>query len=103
MADGTAEGTAADQLAEPPERATTGDGIRLSGGVLASGGGAAALVAFMVQNTDDVRVHFLFWHFTVSVWLLVLGSALVGAVVWIGAGVVRRHRRRVARRQARRE
>jgi uncharacterized integral membrane protein len=37
------------------------------------------------------------------VWLLTLASALVGAVIWFGLGVLRRHRRRVERRQARRD
>ena len=56
----------------------------------------------MAQNTDDVQVNFLAWDFTWPVWLLVLLSALVGAVVWIGAGILRRHRRRKRRREARR-
>lgn len=77
-------------------------GLRLSGGAIASGAGTGALVAFMVQNRDDVSVSFLFWDFTTSVWLLVLASALVGAVVWFGLGVLRRHRRRVHRRAVRR-
>ena len=77
--------------------------LRLSGGAIASGAGIGALLTFMVQNTDDVRVSFLAWDFTLAVWLLTLASALVGAVVWIGLGVLRRHRRRVARREARRD
>ena len=56
----------------------------------------------MLQNRDDVRVSFLFWHFTTFVWLLVLTSAILGGVVWIGLGVLRRPRRRVDRREARR-
>jgi uncharacterized integral membrane protein len=75
---------------------------RLSGGAIASGTGIAALVVFMIQNTDDVKVKFLAWDFTLAVWLLVLVSALVGALVWFGLGVVRRRRRRVARRASRR-
>lgn len=98
----THEGVDSAQGEEPHERAE-GEGLRLSGAALASGAGIAALVTFMVQNTDDVRVDFLFWHFTLSVWLLVLASALLGAVVWIGFGVLRRHRRRAARREARRD
>jgi Lipopolysaccharide assembly protein A domain len=78
------------------------DGLRLSGGAIATGAGGGTLVAFMAQNRDDVRVDFLFWHFTTWVWLLVLASAILGAAVWIGLGVVRRHRRRVNRRAARR-
>jgi uncharacterized integral membrane protein len=78
-----------------------GSGLALSGGAVATGGGVAALGTFMVQNTDDVSVSFLFWDFTTSVWLLTLVSALVGAVIWFGAGVLRRRRRRKARRAAR--
>jgi uncharacterized integral membrane protein len=93
----------AEQGEQPPGTAIEGQGFRLTGGAIASGGGIAALLTFMVQNTDDVRVSFLTWHFTTSVWLLILASALVGAVVWFGLGVLRRHRRRVTRRQARRD
>jgi uncharacterized integral membrane protein len=57
----------------------------------------------MLQNTEDVTVTFLFCDFTWPVWLLVLVAALVGALVWFGLGVLRRHRRRVERRQERRD
>jgi uncharacterized integral membrane protein len=77
-------------------------GIRLSGGVIASLGGVAALVIFMSQNTEDVTVQFLGWEFTWPVWLLILVSALIGALVWFGLGVLRRHRRRSDRRDERR-
>jgi uncharacterized integral membrane protein len=73
-------------------------GLRLGGGAIASLAGGAALVIFMVQNTDDVTVKFLFWDFTWPVWLLILVAALIGALVWFGLGVLRRHRRRVERR-----
>jgi uncharacterized integral membrane protein len=75
----------------------------LSGGAIASLSGVAALAIFMAQNTDDVTVTFLFWDFTWPVWLLTLFAALVGALVWFGLGVLRRHRRRKARRAARRD
>ena len=76
---------------------------RLSIGAIASGTGIAALVIFMLQNTDDVRVKFLAWDFSWPVWLLTLASAVVGAVVWFGLGVLRRHRRRKDRREDRRD
>jgi uncharacterized integral membrane protein len=79
------------------------NGRRMSLGAIASGTGIAVLVVFMLQNTDDVRVDFLAWDFTWPVWLLVLASAIIGAVVWIGLGVLRRHRRRKERRQERRD
>ena len=88
---------------EPPEGAAGGRGIRVGGGAIASGAGIGALVTFMLQNTDDVGVSFLVWDFTSSVWLLTLTSALVGSVVVIGLGVLRRHRRRKERREARRD
>jgi uncharacterized integral membrane protein len=75
----------------------------LGGGAIASLSGVAALALFMAQNTDDVTVKFLFWDFTWPVWLLTLFAALVGALVWFGLGVLRRHRRRKARRAARRD
>jgi uncharacterized integral membrane protein len=78
-------------------------GLRLGGGAIASLAGGGALAVFMGQNTDDVTVKFLGWEFTWPVWLLVLISALIGALVWFGLGVLRRHRRRVARRASRRD
>jgi uncharacterized integral membrane protein len=91
------------QAGEPIEAEVRGKGLRLSGGAVTAGAGIGALATFMAQNTDDVRVAFLVWDFTVAVWLLTLSSAILGAVVWFGLGVLRRHRRRVARRVARRD
>jgi uncharacterized integral membrane protein len=71
-------------------------------GTIASVGGAALLLIFVLQNTESVRVHFLFWHFTWPIWVLILVAAAAGALIWIGLGVLRRHRRRVDRRQDRR-
>lgn len=78
-------------------------GARLGGGAIATLAGGGALVVFMLQNTEDVEVKFLFWEFTWPVWLLVLVCALFGALVWFGVGVVRRHRRRAERRDDRRD
>jgi uncharacterized integral membrane protein len=75
----------------------------LGAGAIASLAGIAALVIFMVQNTEDVTVDFLAWSFTWPVWLLTLVSAAIGALVWLGLGVVRRHRRRKERRADRRD
>lgn len=75
---------------------------RLSGGAIASLSGVGVLLVFMIQNTEDVTVDFLFWSFTWPLWLLILVAALVGAFVWFGLGVLRRHRRRMTRREARR-
>ena len=82
-----------------PAQASRG---KLGGGAIATFGGVAALAIFMLQNTDDVTIEFLFWDFKWPVWLLTLLSALVGALVWFGLGVLRRHRRRKERREDRR-
>jgi uncharacterized integral membrane protein len=78
-------------------------GARLGGGAIATIGGVGALGVFTIQNTDDVTVQFLVWEFTWPVWLLVIVAALFGALVWFGLGVLRRHRRRVERRDERRD
>jgi uncharacterized integral membrane protein len=75
---------------------------KLGGAAIASLGGVAVLVIFMLQNTDEVTVEFLFWEFSWPLWLLTLVAALVGALVWLGLGVLRRHRRRKERRDDRR-
>ena len=78
-------------------------GRRLSGGAIASLSGVALLVIFMIQNTQRVRLDFLFWTFTWPLWLLTIVSAVLGALVWLGLGAIRRHRRRKERRQDRRD
>ena len=80
--------------------AVEGSGGRLSGGAIASLAGVGVLVIFMIQNTGDVTLHFLFWSFSWPLWLFTIVTALAGALAWFGLGVVRRHRRRKARRAA---
>lgn len=75
----------------------------IGGGTIAALGGGALLVLFMLQNTNDVTVSFLVWDFTWPLWLVILVSAVFGAIVWLGLGVLRRHRRRKERRQDRRD
>ena len=84
----------------PESESPAPDGYRPSGGVLATLAGTALLLAFMLQNTQDIRVHFLFWHGSLPVWFLIFGSAFVGTLGPIGMGVVRRRRTRRARRRA---
>jgi uncharacterized integral membrane protein len=74
----------------------------IGGGAIATLAGAGLLLVFIVQNTDDVRLDFLFWDFTWPLWLLTIVSAVLGALVWFGIGVMRRHRRRKERRADRR-
>jgi uncharacterized integral membrane protein len=82
---------------------TQQSGARLGGGAIASLTGVGLLLVFIVQNTDDVSLDFLFWSFTWPLWLLTLTSAVLGALVWFGLGVMRRHRRRKERREDRRD
>ena len=77
-------------------------GARLGGGVIASLTGLGLLVIFMVQNTEKITLHFLVWSFSWPLWLFTLVTAVFGALAWFGLGVLRRHRRRVARREYRR-
>jgi uncharacterized integral membrane protein len=74
----------------------------LGGGAIASLVGLGVLVVFVLQNTEDIRFHFLFLNFTWPLWLYTIVVAVFGALVWFGLGVMRRHRRRKERRQARR-
>jgi uncharacterized integral membrane protein len=67
---------------------------RVGGGVVFALVCVIALVIFMFQNTEKVRVHFLAWYFTWSVWILVLVAAVIGALAWFGTEVARRYRRR---------
>ncbi|HEU5301254.1 MAG TPA: LapA family protein [Acidimicrobiia bacterium] len=87
----------------PRSTPTNADGRRIGGGAIASIVGIGALIIFIVQNTEDVRLDFLFLHFTWPLWLLTIVSALLGALVWFGLGVIRRRRRRKERRQDRRD
>ena len=80
-----------------------GDRKALGGGAIASLVGLALLVVFVVQNTEDVSLDFLFWSFTWPLWLLTIVSAVLGALIWFGLGVMRRHRRRQERRADRRD
>jgi uncharacterized integral membrane protein len=79
------------------------EGRKLSGGAIATLVGLVVLVVFVVQNTEDVNFHFLFLDFTWPLWLYTVVVALVGALVWFGLGVMRRHRRRKERREDRRD
>jgi uncharacterized integral membrane protein len=78
------------------------DRKRLSGGAVASLVGLGLLIVFIAQNTETVRLHFLVWNFSWPLWLYTIVAAVVGALIWFGLGVMRRHRRRKERREERR-
>jgi len=77
------------------------DGRRISGGAIASLSGLAVLLIFIIQNTEVVEIRFLFLRFSWPLWVYTIVVALFGALVWVGLGILRRHRRRVERRQSR--
>ena len=90
-------------LESPDESTRTkAEGRRLGGRAIASLTGVGLLIIFMIQNTESVQLDFLVWSFTWPLWLFTMVSAVLGAVVWLGLGVMRRHRRRKERRQDRR-
>jgi uncharacterized integral membrane protein len=72
-------------------------------GAIATFVGGAALLVFVIQNRQDVAFDFLWFSFTWPLWLYTIMTALFGALVWFGAGVIRRHRRRQERRDDRRD
>ena len=82
----------------PEQNDESDKGLRLGGGAIASLVGVGALLVFMLQNREKVTLNFLTFDFTWSVWVLTLVSALLGALVWFGLGVMRRHNRRKERR-----
>ena len=75
---------------------------RISAGAVISLIALAVLLIFIFQNTSHVRVHFLWVYFSWALWLYTIVMAVVGALLWFGLGVMRRHRRRVERRAERR-
>lgn len=84
-----------------PDQAQSGGGGgrgRLSGGAITALVGGGLLLIFILQNTEKIRLHFLLWHFTWPLWLYTLLVAVFGALLWIGLGIMRRHRRRAERR-----
>jgi uncharacterized integral membrane protein len=92
------------QSPSPPNTGGTGGPpaqAGLSRGLIATLSGGGLLLVFMLQNRDDVTLQFLFWSFTWPLWLFTIVVAVLGSIVWIGLGILRRHRRRVARRDAR--
>ena len=88
-----------DNVPQTPQDDKKGLGL----GGIATIGGLGLLVLFMAQNTEDVTVKFITWEFTWPLYLVILVSAVVGSIIWIGLGILRRHRRRKARREARRD
>jgi uncharacterized integral membrane protein len=66
--------------------------------MIASLSGVAVLAIVILQNRVDVTFKFLWLTFTWPLWIYTIVVAVFGALVWLGLGVMRRHRRRKARR-----
>lgn len=84
------------------QQQSSGDGKGVSGGLVATLGGLGVLGVFVAQNREMVTFHFLTFDFSWPLWLYTIVVAVFGAIVWLGLGVLRRHRRRSERRQERR-
>ena len=74
----------------------------IGGGAILSLTGLGVLAIFIFQNQQDVNFRFLWFAFTWPLWLYTIVVAVFGMIVWLGIGVMRRHRRRKERRQERR-
>lgn len=55
---------------------------------------AVALAIFIAQNTKDVTFRFVVVSFTWPLWLYTVVVAVLGALLWLGLGAMRRRRRR---------
>ncbi len=55
---------------------------------------AALAVIFILQNTNDVEINFLFWDFTFGMWLALLIALVFGLVIGWGLHVWQGRRKR---------
>jgi uncharacterized integral membrane protein len=75
---------------------SSGRGFLIGGGIL-----AAALLAFIFQNTETIAFNWLFWTFSAPLWIVLLITAFAAFVIGQFALMWRRHKRRQARRASR--
>ncbi len=77
---------------EPTEESSGRSGL---GKLIVVGIVAVALAAFVVQNTDDTPVSWLVFDESAPLWIVIVISAVAGAVLSEAAGwLIRRGRRR---------
>lgn len=69
-------------------------GFRPSGRQVGTGIVAIVLVVFIAVNRTKVSIDFLFFDVTMSLWLVLAGTALVGVVVGMGLSSRRAKRKR---------
>lgn len=71
------------------------------GKLIALGVVAVLIVIYIVQNTEDVAVKFLFWSFTWPAWLMLILMLVIGFLVGMAtSAVLRRRKKRELRRRA---
>ena len=66
---------------------------RLNLGVIGLAAAAIALLAFVVQNTEDATFNWLFIEITMPLWLALVIAAVLGAVIAnLGGWMMRRRK-----------
>tara|TARA_B100000686_G_C16190008_1_gene665347 strand:+ start:244 stop:540 length:297 start_codon:yes stop_codon:yes gene_type:complete len=53
----------------------------------------ALFIGFLIQNSEDTPVEFLWWSASLPRWLTLLIAALAGIMIWELASYLRRRRR----------
>lgn len=70
------------------------NGSKLNAGVIGLVLAAAALLAFVVQNTEDATFNWLMIEITMPLWLALVIAAVLGAVIAnLGGWMLRRRNR----------
>jgi uncharacterized integral membrane protein len=78
-----------------PDRPSLNRRGRIHPGMVVAGVVLVALLLFVAQNGDDTRVHWLFFDGRTSLWLVIVLSAVAGAVLGLaGQWMLRRRARR---------
>ena len=60
-----------------------------------------AILAFILQNRQSIKISWLFWSFSWPLWLLLVVTIVLALIAGQILLMLRRHRRRKARREAR--
>jgi uncharacterized integral membrane protein len=63
-------------------------------GLIVAGVAVVIMAIFVAQNTEDVLFEFLWFNFTIPLWLVLVGVFVLGAIVGQAAMWWRRRRRR---------
>lgn len=86
------------RVADPARESQTATTERTSWRHWALGVAVALLAVIVIQNSQDVRVELLFGEFNAPLILVLLITAVLGAVIGYVAPVLRHHRRQERRR-----